>query len=228
MGDMIFGILTWLPGLILAITLHEAAHGYVASALGDQTARLLGRVTLNPIRHVDPFGTLVLPGLLFLVGAPFLFGWAKPVPVDYRNLRHPKRDMAWVALAGPGMNIFLAVVSAAALHGALLLPDPAADWLITTLQKSVLINCVLAVFNMIPVPPLDGGRVLVGILPMRAAVVVARMERVGMLALIGVIFLLPLALSQFGVDFDPFSRIIGPVVRALLGAVYTTAGIPLF
>ncbi|AEO48294.1 peptidase M50 [Rhodospirillum rubrum F11] len=225
---MIFGILTWLPGLILAITLHEAAHGYVASALGDQTARLLGRVTLNPIRHVDPFGTLVLPGLLFLVGAPFLFGWAKPVPVDYRNLRHPKRDMAWVALAGPGMNIFLAVVSAAALHGALLLPDPAADWLITTLQKSVLINCVLAVFNMIPVPPLDGGRVLVGILPMRAAVVVARMERVGMLALIGVIFLLPLALSQFGVDFDPFSRIIGPVVRALLGAVYTTAGIPLF
>ncbi|MBK1663576.1 peptidase M50 [Rhodospirillum rubrum] len=228
MGDMVFGVLTWLPGLILAITLHEAAHGYVASALGDPTARMLGRVTLNPIRHIDPFGTLVLPGLLFLVSAPFLFGWAKPVPVDYRNLRHPKRDMAWVALAGPGMNIFLAVVSAAALHGALLLPDPAADWLITTLQKSVLINCVLAVFNMIPVPPLDGGRVLVGILPMRAAVVVARMERVGMLALIGVIFLLPLALSQFGVDFDPFSRIIGPVVRALLGAVYTTAGIPLF
>ncbi|WP_041795992.1 site-2 protease family protein [Pararhodospirillum photometricum] len=227
MGDVIFEVLTWLPGLVLAITLHEAAHGYVANWRGDPTARLLGRLSLNPLRHVDPMGTLGLPALLFLLNAPFLFGWAKPVPVDTRNLRHPQRDMALIALAGPSMNVFLAVVSAVLLHGVFALPDEALRWLGTLLQKSVLINCVLAVFNMLPVPPLDGARLLAGVLPLKAARAFMRLEQAGMALLFGLLFLLPMGFQVLGVDFDPFGWIVTPLVRALMGAVYVTAGNPL-
>jgi Zn-dependent protease len=227
LAGLVENVLTWIPGLILAITLHEAAHAYAASMLGDNTAKSLGRVTLNPIRHVDPFGTVVLPGLLFLASAPFLFGWAKPVPVDYRNLRNPKRDMAWVALAGPGMNVFLAVISAACMHLLRFVPEGALEFLFIALQKSVLINCVLAVFNMIPLPPLDGGRVLVGLLPMKPARWLAGLERKGLFILIGVLFLLPLLLGQLGIHFSPFELFIGPIVRALMGAVFTTVMLPL-
>ncbi|GEO82571.1 site-2 protease family protein [Pararhodospirillum oryzae] len=227
MADILFDVLTWLPGLVLAITLHEAAHGYVANWKGDPTARLMGRLSLNPLRHVEPFGTLILPGLLFLASAPFLFGWARPVPIDPRNLKAPRRDMAWIALAGPGMNVFLAVASAAALHLALFLPDEALRWIGTALQRSVLINCVLAVFNMIPLPPLDGGRLLVGVLPLRAARAVARLEPIGLPLILGVLFLLPLGLHLVGISADPFSLLISPLIRALVGAVYLTAGLPL-
>ena len=150
----------WLLPVLVAITFHEAAHGYVAWRLGDDTAKQLGRVTFNPLKHIDLFGTILLPAMLIFASAPLLFGWAKPVPVNFYRLDNPRRDMVWVAAAGPAINIVLAVVSALLIHAALVLPDPIARWAFQNLQNSILINLVLAAFNMIPLPPLDGGRVV--------------------------------------------------------------------
>jgi Zn-dependent protease len=191
----------WIVPTILAITFHEAAHGWAASKLGDDTARRLGRVTFNPIAHVDPFGTVILPALLYFTTG-FLFGWAKPVPVAFGRLRNPRRDMVLVALAGPVTNILLAFASAWLLRWVHLLPDALVPWAGTGLQISVVINLVLAIFNMLPLPPLDGGRVAVGILPLPLAIPLARMERYGMLVLIGVLVLVPMIGDQFGYDID--------------------------
>lgn len=191
----------WIVPTILAITFHEAAHGWVASKLGDDTARRLGRVTFNPIAHVDPFGTVILPALLYFTTG-FLFGWAKPVPVAFGRLRNPRRDMVLVALAGPVTNILLAFASAWLLRWVHLLPDPLALWAGTSLQISVVINLVLAIFNMLPLPPLDGGRVAVGILPRPLAIPLARLERYGLLVLIGVLVLMPMIGGQLGYDID--------------------------
>jgi len=181
MEETLYNVSVWVLPVLIAITFHEAAHGYVAWRLGDDTAKKLNRVTFNPLRHVDLNGTIIAPGLLFLVGAPFLFGWAKPVPVNFLNLRSPRRDMVWVAAAGPGINLALAFVSAALLHIARYMPGLAGLWLDDMLQRSILINVVLAVFNMLPIPPLDGGRVAVGLLPRPLALPLARLERVGLL-----------------------------------------------
>jgi len=162
-GAMLYTVSTWIIPAVLAITLHEAAHGYVARIFGDTTAWALGRVTLNPFKHIDPFGTIILPGLLLLARSPFLFGYAKPVPVNFSRLRNPKRDMIWVAAAGPATNILLAIASALLFHLAPYVPEPGLDWIARNLMNSVVINVVLAVFNMIPIPPLDGGRVAVGL-----------------------------------------------------------------
>lgn len=212
-----------IPALV-AITFHEAAHGYVAKRLGDPTAYMLGRVTFNPFRHIDPVGTVLLPLVLFLTSG-LLFGWAKPVPVDFRNLHNPRRDMVWVALAGPGVNIALALVSALLMHVAPYMPDFAATWFFENLQISIYFNLVLAVFNMLPLPPLDGGRVAVGLLPDALARPLAGLERYGMLILLGLIFLIPLVAGQLGYAFNPVFMVISPITEALFDLVVRVTGL---
>ncbi|MFQ5534758.1 MAG: site-2 protease family protein [Sphingomonadales bacterium] len=215
---------TWILPLLIAITFHEAAHGFIAWRLGDDTARRLGRVTFNPVAHIDPFGTVLLPALLALSNAGFLFGYAKPVPVNFARLRSPKRDMVWVAAAGPGVNLLLALASAAMFHVVWLLPDFLAPWLALNLHNMILINLILAVFNMIPLPPLDGGRVAVGLLPHDWAIRLARLERYGIFILIGILILPALLGRAFGTEFSLFESIIWPPVEFLRELILTIAG----
>jgi len=214
-GISLYTLSVWVLPLVIAITFHEAAHGFVAHRLGDNTAWQLGRVSFNPLKHIDPFGTVMLPGILLLSHAPFLFGYAKPVPVNFRNLSHPRIDMVWVALAGPATNILLALAAALAFHGLGLVPANGAQWVADNLQNALIINVILAVFNMLPIPPLDGGRVAVGLLPNVLAAPLARLEPYGLLILIGVLLLLPMLGSQLGLNLD----VISTIVRTVTGYV---------
>ena len=162
---VLYQISIWAIPAIIAITFHEASHGYVAHLLGDDTAWRLGRVSFNPLVHIDPFGTVVLPGILLLLRSPFLFGYAKPVPVNFRALRRPRLDTILVAAAGPGMNLLLATIAALGFHVVGYVPAPGAQWLAANLRNALVLNIVLAIFNLLPIPPLDGGRILVGVLP---------------------------------------------------------------
>jgi Zn-dependent protease len=215
---------TWAIPVILAITFHEAAHGFAAHRLGDDTAWRLGRVTLNPVKHIDPFGTILLPGMLLLVSSPFLFGYAKPVPVNFGALRQPRRDMILVAAAGPATNIVLALVAGLVFHVVPLLPDTAAQWLALNLRNALVFNVTLAVFNMFPLPPLDGGRILVGLLPRPAAIAVSKVEPYGLFILIGLLILLPLLGNQLGVDLDFIARWMEAGTRAIFKIIVLVTG----
>jgi Zn-dependent protease len=216
----LYDVSVWVLPLVIAITFHEAAHGFVAHHFGDNTAWDQGRVSFNPLRHIDPFGTLVMPAILLLSHSPFLFGYAKPVPVNFRALNNPRLDMVWVALAGPATNIALALIAAAAFHLLNYVPENAAQWVGDNLKNALIINVILAIFNMLPIPPLDGGRVAVGLLPRVLAAPLARLEPYGMLILIGILILLPLAGSQFGLNLDVISAILrtttGYVIQSIL------------
>lgn len=224
-SDIAFTASVWILPVLIAVTLHEAAHGYVAWILGDPTAHSMGRVTLNPFAHVDRFGTVVLPGLLLLLQAPFLFGYAKPVPVSVARLRNPKRDMIMVAAAGPVANIFLAVCAAVLFHIVAFVPDVASEWLARNLINALQLNLVLAVFNLLPIPPLDGGRILTGLLPYPLAIRLAAMERYGLMLIIAIIFLVPFVSGQMGYSIDIFPYLVGIPVEALGKFILTFTGV---
>ncbi len=236
MTDIVLQLALAVIPAILAITLHEAAHGYAALALGDDTARLAGRLSLNPLRHVDRMGTILLPGfllvfqLLTIHQVLFMFGWAKPVPVSAWKFRDPRRGMAAVAVAGPAMNFFLAWV------GALLLPAPDApvnsglDYLDASIAQHpivgtflfyfILTNLVLGLFNLLPIPPLDGGRIAVGVLPLGLARSWAKLERIGILVVILLVFVLPHLIP----GFDPFRQALGTVVPWAINLLLRLSG----
>ncbi len=187
---MVINILLWIVPLSLAVILHEVAHGWVANYFGDPTAKDLGRLTLNPVSHVDPIGTIVVPGLLMFSGASFLFGWAKPVPVMVHRLRNPRQDMIWVALAGPGANLIMAIVWAvlAKIFIATVPGDSTSlVFLLGMASKGVLINIVLMIFNLLPMLPLDGGRVVHGLLPRELGDKFAITEKFGMLIIVALL-----------------------------------------
>ncbi len=184
-------IAVWVLPVIFAITVHEVAHGWVANYLGDPTAKMLGRLTLNPLKHIDLIGTLLVPGVLVLLGG-FIFGWAKPVPVTWENLKKPKRDVALVALAGPGANLLMVLFWALILKVGLVLSATGSSFampLILMGDAGIIINIILMVLNLLPIPPLDGGRVLVSVLPGPLAWRVSKIEPYGLFILLGLLFL---------------------------------------
>jgi Zn-dependent protease len=195
-------LLIYIIPLLFAITLHEAAHGWVASKLGDHTARMMGRVTLDPTKHIDPIGTIAIPLVLLLSSSGFIFGWAKPVPINFNALRNGKNGMIWVALAGPGANILMAICW---LFVMIIAINMNMAVLIEMGRIGILVNCVLAVFNLLPIPPLDGSRVISALLPNRLAYQYNQLEQYGLYILLGLMFL------------GGFNYLVRPWVELILG-----------
>jgi Zn-dependent protease len=198
--------------IIFAITVHEAAHGYTAKYFGDMTAFHLKRISLNPLRHIDPLGTIILPALLFFSQAGFIFGWAKPVPVNFSNLRNPKKDMLWVALAGPGANLLMAILWTIVYSNQQLVPSVGQNFISVMAVAGIQINIVLMVLNLLPLPPLDGGRVAVSLLPYPWSSKLAGLERYGFFILI---FLL--ATGLLGAILSPLIRISQNIILTIFG-----------
>ena len=230
MNETLYQAATIIVPIVLAVVFHEVAHGYVASLLGDQTARASGRLTLNPLRHVDPVGTVLLPGILALAHAP-VFGWAKPVPVDARRLRNPRRDMMLVALAGPGSNLVMALLSAVLLGLLVRVGGPNQGLLMLFVAQNlfnfIIINVSLGLFNLLPIPPFDGSHVVEGLLPRPTARVYASFRTKGLLVVFALIVLLPYLMPNLHL----LDRVLGPplewVVRRLLAVTRLVAGVPL-
>jgi Zn-dependent protease len=212
MDGIIQAITVYAIPVLLAITVHEAAHGYVARMFGDSTAYMLGRVTLNPIKHIDPVGTIIVPLAILLMsklagGAGFMFGWAKPVPVNFANLRHPKRDMIWVAAAGPGVNLLMAILWAL-LMKVLIAAGSSESFFMEMARAGIFVNIGLMALNLLPLPPLDGGRILVGLLPHNLALALSRVEPYGFFILIAL-----LATNTLGFFLQPFYQFGVAIVR---------------
>ena len=223
--NMVYTVAVWLIPLVFAIVCHEVAHGWVARALGDQTAANLGRLTLNPIKHVDPIGTVVLPLLLAIAHAP-IFGWAKPVPVRAKRLRNPRRDMVLVALAGPGSNFVLALLTTFALGATYAvageLPETGvAGFLTENLVNFLLINVFLAVFNLIPLPPFDGGHVVEGALPRAMVPGWRKIARFGFPLLIFLLLVLPMIAPKANI----VARVIGPIAETVIRGFLSLVGL---
>ena len=221
--NLAVGLATWAIPVFIAITLHEAAHGYAAYKLGDNTAKLAGRLTLNPVRHIDPFGTILLPILLLLLGG-VIFGYAKPVPVNPRNFSSPRGHMAIVAAAGPLSNLFLAIVGGLLIYTATIVPDFLSTWWVTNLSNFIFINCLLVALNILPLPPLDGSRVVSGILPEPLARKYNKIEPYGILILVGVIFVLPMAGRIVGLNLDLARVLVLQPAQTLYDIVLTIIG----
>lgn len=211
-------IIIWTIPVIFAITAHEVAHGWVALRLGDRTAQMMGRLTLNPIKHIDPIGTILIPGLLLLIGG-FIFGYAKPVPVTYQNLRNPKSDMAWVAVAGPVSNLIMAIIWAGvAMLGVVLAESDVAMGLPMSYMGAagILINAMLMVLNLLPLPPLDGGRILVSLLPGPMAWQVQRLEPYGFFILLGLLY------------FGLLGKLLWPMIGAFVNLLANGFNLPAY
>lgn len=212
--SLIQNLIVWIPPVLLAVTLHEYGHGWMAKRLGDRTAEMMGRLTINPIKHIDPIGTVVVPAIMLMTGG-FIFGWAKPVPITYQNLNNPKKDMAMVALAGPGANLIMLICWAILIKVATVLPPSVGTMLILMGQAGILINCILMLLNLLPIPPLDGSRILMSYLPGPLSYKLAKLEPYGLFIILGLLLT--------GV----LGKILNPMLMGVLKLTSQIMGVPL-